>query len=159
MLLYLPFITRYFWNLFHLACFNEQIIINKLQIYTPWITLYSIHCICIQLTLFHNYWMGLGKVAFCNVMTLIKIGFSELLFVKNICFFSFVCLELGLSGLMRAIKCSKRAQLWISTPHFFKFREFRVLRLLKDVFFLFLVEKKALYFSKRALWAGTACNK
>ena len=154
MLLYLPFITRYFWNRFHLACFNEQIIINKLQIYTPWITLYSIHCICIQLTLLHNYWMGLGKVAFCKVMTLIKIGFSELLFVKNICFFSFVCLELGLSGLMRAIKCSKRAQLWISTPHFFKFRKFRVLRLLKDVFFFVFSREKGIIFLKKSTVSG-----
>ena len=154
MLLYLPFITRYFWNLFHLACFNEQIIINKLQIYTPWIMLYSIHCICIQLTPLHNYWMGLGKVAFCKVMTLIKIGFSELLFVKNICFFSFVCLELGLSGLMRALKCSKRAQLWISTPHFFKFREFRVLRLLKDVVFFVFSREKGIIFLKKSTVSG-----
>ena len=60
----------------------------------------------------------------------------------------------------KARKSSERAQLWIFNPHFSKFRAFRRLHPLKQhVFLEFLVEKKAFRFSKRALRAGTACNK
>ena len=60
----------------------------------------------------------------------------------------------------RALTCSKRAQLWIFTPHFYKFRAFRTLHPPKwHVFFEFLVEKKAFHSSKRALRPGTARNK
>ena len=53
----------------------------------------------------------------------------------------------------RARKSSKRAQLWIFTAPFFKFRTFRTLHLPKRHVFL------AFRFSKRALRAGTARNK
>ena len=60
----------------------------------------------------------------------------------------------------RAIKCSKRAQLWIFTPHFSKFRAFRMWHPPKWHWVLeFLAEKKAFHFLKRALRAGTARNK
>ena len=63
-------------------------------------------------------------------------------------------------NLKRARKCSKRAQLWIFTPHSSKFRAFRTLHLpIRHVFLEFLVENKAYHFSKRALRAGTARNK
>ena len=58
----------------------------------------------------------------------------------------------------RAIKCSKRAQLWIFTPHFSDLRAFRTLQSPKrHVFWSFLQRKK--HFSKRALHVGTVCNK
>ena len=59
-------------------------------------------------------------------------------------------------------KSSKKAQLWIFTPHFFKLRAFGTLHPSKRHMFLeFLVKKKVFYFSKRALSlrAGTARNK
>ena len=60
----------------------------------------------------------------------------------------------------RAKKSSKRAQVWVFTPYFCKFRTFRTLHLPKrHVFLEVLVEKKAFCFSKRALCAGTARNK
>ena len=60
----------------------------------------------------------------------------------------------------RAIKSSKRAQLWIFTPHFSKFRAFRTLYPPKrHVFLEFLAEKKASDFSKRALRVDIAQNK
>ena len=56
----------------------------------------------------------------------------------------------------RAIKSSKRAQVWIFTPHFL----FTKLHSPKQhVFLQFLVEKKTFNFSKRALRAGAARNK
>ena len=59
----------------------------------------------------------------------------------------------------RATKFSKMTKLWISTPHFSKFRVFRKLYPLKQhVSLQFLVEIKVFNFSKRALPAGTACN-
>ena len=60
----------------------------------------------------------------------------------------------------RARKSSKRTQLWVFTPHFFKFRAFRKLHPPKrHVFLEFLAEKKVFRFAKRALSAGTARNK
>ena len=60
----------------------------------------------------------------------------------------------------RATKSSKRAQLWIFTPHSSKFRAFRTQHSLKwHVFLEFLVENKAYHFSKNALRADTARNK
>ena len=60
----------------------------------------------------------------------------------------------------RARKSSKRAQLWIFTPYFSKFRVFRTLHTPKQhVFLELLVENKTFYFSKKALLAGTTCKK
>ena len=60
----------------------------------------------------------------------------------------------------RAKKSSKRAQLWIFTTHFFKFRAFIMLQPPKQhVFLEFLVENKVFYSTKRALRADTARNK
>ena len=56
----------------------------------------------------------------------------------------------------RATKSSKRAQLWIFTSHFSKFRAFRTLQPHKQhVFLEFLVENKAFHVSKRALRTST----
>ena len=58
-----------------------------------------------------------------------------------------------------AINCSKRAQLWIFTPYFSKFRAFRTLHSPKQhVFLEFLVKNNAFHFSKRALRASTTWN-
>ena len=61
----------------------------------------------------------------------------------------------------RTRKSSKRTQLWVFTPHFSKFRAFRMLHPApkRHVFLEFLLEKKAFHFSKRALNAGTAHSK
>ena len=60
----------------------------------------------------------------------------------------------------RTRKSSKRAQLWIFTPHFSKFRAFRTLHSPKQhVFLEFLVKNNAFHFSKRALREDTARNK
>ena len=60
----------------------------------------------------------------------------------------------------RTRKSSKGAQLWIFSPHFYKFRAFTTLHLPKQhVFLEVLVENKAFYFSERALHAGSPCNK
>ena len=60
----------------------------------------------------------------------------------------------------RAKKSRKRAQLWIFTAHFFKFRAFIALHPRKQQVFLeFLVENKAFYSTKRALRADTARSK
>ena len=60
----------------------------------------------------------------------------------------------------RARRSSERAQLWIFTPHFPKFRAFEMLHSSKrHLFSEFLVENKAFQFSKRALHAGTARKK
>ena len=56
----------------------------------------------------------------------------------------------------RAKKSGKRVQSWIFTPHFCKFRAFRMLHY---AFLEFLVENKAFYFSKRALHADTTHKK
>ena len=54
---------------------------------------------------------------------------------------------------------SKRAQLWNFTPHFSKFRAFKTLNPPELVFLELLLQNKAFYFSKRALWAGTTRSK
>ena len=60
----------------------------------------------------------------------------------------------------RARTSSKRAKLWIFTPHSSKFRAFGTLHPPKrHVFLEFLEENKANHFSKRALRAATARNK
>ena len=60
----------------------------------------------------------------------------------------------------RTRKSIKRAQLWIFTPHFSKFRAFRMLHPPKWYVFLeFSVNNKAFHFSKRVLRAVTACKK
>ena len=59
----------------------------------------------------------------------------------------------------KARKSSKRAELWVFTPHFSKIRAFRTLHPPKQhVFLEFLVEKKAFHFSERAPRTGTARN-
>ena len=56
-----------------------------------------------------------------------------------------------------ARKSSRRAHLRIFTPHFSKFRAFRMLHPPKrHVCLKFSVEKKTFYFSKRVLRRGTA---
>ena len=56
-------------------------------------------------------------------------------------------------------KSSKRAQLWIFSTHFFKFRAFITLHSPKQhVFLEFLVENKAFYSTKRALRIPHAIN-
>ena len=58
-----------------------------------------------------------------------------------------------------ARKSRKWAQFWIFTPHFAKFRAFRMLHLLKQhVFLEFLVEKKAFFINGIAC-GSTTCNK
>ena len=55
---------------------------------------------------------------------------------------------------------SKKAHLWIFTPHFFKFRAFRTLHPPRRHLFLeFLVGSVTYNFSKKALRAGAARNK
>ena len=62
-------------------------------------------------------------------------------------------------------KYRKRAQLWIFTPQFSKFRVFRTLHPSKrQVFFIIIIiiifsRENSFHFSKRALRAGTARNK
>ena len=59
-----------------------------------------------------------------------------------------------------AKKVKKKAQRWIFTPHFSKFRAFRTLHPPKwNVVLEFLVENKAFHFSKRALPVATTHNK
>ena len=78
--------------------------------------------------------------------------------IKNIQ--SGLILENKSNNQKRARKSSKRAQLWIFNPHFFKFRAFKTPHPTKrHVVLEVLVENKAFHFSKRALRAGTTCNR
>ena len=67
------------------------------------------------------------------------------------------CVRYNPNGQKKSIK---RAQLWIFTPHLFKFRAFITLHPPKQHAFLeFLVENKAFCSTKRALRADTARKK
>ena len=59
----------------------------------------------------------------------------------------------------RAGKSSKRTQLWICTPHFSKFRAFRMLHPLKSMCFWSFHYRIRFHFLKRALCTGTARSK
>ena len=60
----------------------------------------------------------------------------------------------------RAREFTKRAQLWIFTPHFNNFRAFKTLRsLFRHRFLEVLVDNKVFYFSKRPLRADIVRNK